>query len=77
MCRNNLFERKSVVKFIHELNVINKLPILNVLIDAIHDTFSIFAFIKNTKSGDCLNYDCDLPSRYKDECYLPYSIELT
>ena len=62
----NEFERKCVLKFTREINANNKLPFLNVFINAAHDTFSTPVFTKNSNSRDCLIYGCDPPSRYKD-----------
>ena len=61
----NEFENKTVLKFTHENSINSKLPFLDVLIETKQTLFSRSVFTKSTNSGDCLNFDCAAPDRYK------------
>ena len=59
------FESHSILKFTHELNVNNKLPFLDVLIDCSNDNIKTSVYHKTTDAGICLNANSECPDRYK------------
>jgi hypothetical protein len=56
----------SVLNFTYELNVFNKLPFLDVLIECANSEFKTSVYTKPTNTQECLNYDSDAPHRYKE-----------
>ena len=61
----NTFENNSVLKFTYELNVNQKLPFLDVLVDSSNSQFTTKVYRKPTDMGTCLNADSFCPERYK------------
>ena len=62
---SELFERHSVLKFTHEIEINKKTAFLNVLIDRNDSNYNTSVFVKPTNSGECLSYDSLCPDRYK------------
>ena len=61
-----LFKEKSVLDFTYETSIENKLPFLDVLLDNTRpDNYNTSVYTKPTKSQDCINFECDAPTRYK------------
>ena len=55
----------SVLNLTHEININNKLPFLDVLLEMKNGKFVRTVYTKPTKSMDCINFECDAPDRYK------------
>ena len=62
---SELFERHSVLKFTHEIEINKKIAFLDVLIDRNDSNYNTSVFVKPTNSGECLSYDSLCPDRYK------------
>ena len=60
-----LFEENSVLHFTYELNIDNKLPFLDVQIDATEDQFKTKVYRKPTSQGNCLNGKSECTDKYK------------
>ena len=60
-----LFEANSVLNFTYELNIDNKLPFLDVLIDATDNQFKTKVYQKPTSQGNCLNGKSECTDKYK------------
>ena len=60
----NTFQQNSVLKFTYELNVNNKLPFLDLLIDNSQNTFKTEVYHKPTNTGQCLNGNSQCPQKY-------------
>ena len=60
-----LMERNSVLQFTYELNVDNKIPFLDVLVNTEGGTFATTVYRKATDIGQCLNAQSECPQRYK------------
>ena len=65
-------EEHSVMKFTTESSVNNKIPFLDVLIDATDNTFHTTVFTKPTDKGHCLSGDSECPDQYKDSVIRSY-----
>ena len=61
----SIFENNSVLKFTYELNVNQKLPFLDVLVDSSNSQFITKVYRKPTDMGTCLNANSFCPERYK------------
>ena len=66
------FQNNSVLQFTYEINIDNKLPFLDVLIDNSNDTFKTTVYRKPTDQGKCLNADSECVQRYKDSVIFSY-----
>jgi hypothetical protein len=62
----NKFEELSCLKFTYEIEKNKTLTFLDVKIIRNENAFSTSVFVKNTNSGDCLNYNSICPIRYKE-----------
>ena len=60
------------MKFTHELNIDNKLPFLDVLIDNSTGSFKTTVYSKPTNEGHCLNANSECVKRYKDSVIFSY-----
>ena len=61
----NAFIANSKVNFTHECNVNNKLPFLDVLLEATSNKYIRYVHTKPTNAEECIRYNCDAPDRYK------------
>ena len=68
----NLFQNNSVLKFTYELNVNNKLPFLDVLVDTNNDKFYTTLYRKPTDNGNCLNAKSECVEKYKSSVITNY-----
>ena len=59
------FIRKSSLNFTNEVSIQNKIPFLDVLVEAADSRYNSTVFTKPTKSPDCINYKCEAPEKYK------------
>ena len=62
---SELFERHSVLKFTHAIEINKKIAFLDVLIDRNDSNYNTSVFVKPTNSGECLSYDSLCTDRYK------------
>ena len=61
-----IFNTSSVLKFTKEMNINNKLPFLDVLINnSNNQKYLTSVYTKPTKTSECLNYNSYAPERYK------------
>ena len=60
-----LFEDNSVLNFTYELNINNKLPFLDVYVDATENQFKTKVYRKPTSQGNCLNGKSECSEKYK------------
>ena len=67
-----LFEDNSVLNFTYELNVSNKLPFLDVYIDATENQFKTKVYRKPTSQGNCLNGISECTDKYKSSVISNY-----
>ena len=67
-----LFEDNSVLNFTYELNVNNKLPFLDVFIDATQNQFKTKVYQKPTSQGNCLNGKSECTDKYKSSVISNY-----
>jgi len=58
-------EQNSKLKFTYELNINNKLPFLDVLVDNNNESITTKVYRKPTDKGRCLNASSQCPERYK------------
>ena len=68
----NCFQNNSVLQFTYELNVDNKLPFLDVLIDNNTGSIKTTVYRKPTDEGHCLNANSECVQRYKDSVIFSY-----
>ena len=68
----NLFEEHTVLKFTYELNIRNRLPFLDVLIDNSNQSFKTSVYYKPTNTGQCLNANSHCIQRYKNSVINSY-----
>ena len=68
----NTFQNNSVLQFTYELNIANKLPFLDVLIDNTTGSFKTTVYRKPTDEGHCLNANSECVKRYKDSVIFSY-----
>ena len=62
----NILQKESVLTFSHELNINNKIPFLDVLVDSSNGKFTTSPYKKPTSAHSCLlNYQSECPERYK------------
>ena len=61
----NLFQSSSVLMFTYEMNVNDKLPFLDVNVDASEQNFKTTVYHKPTSQGNCLNAQSECIERYK------------
>ena len=66
------FEKSSILKFTHELNIENKLPFLDVLVNNNENIFKTSIYRKNTDKGQCLNADSECATKYKNSVITNY-----
>ena len=69
----NAFENNSVLNFTYEMNINNKLPFLDILVDSSGNEFRTEVYHKPTDQGACLNFRSECIERYKQgtvHCYL-------
>ena len=59
------FEANSVLKFTFETEKSEKLAFLDCLVQKFEDNFKTSVYVKDTNSGDCINYYSICPERYK------------
>ena len=59
------FQENSVLQFTYELNVNNKLPFLDVYVDASDHKFRTKVYRKPTSQGNCLNGNSECTDKYK------------
>ena len=67
-------EEHSVLKFTIEPSINNKLPFLDVHIDASDKTFVTTVFRKPTDAGRCMSGDSECSDKYKDSVVRAYII---
>ena len=67
-----LFEESSVLKFTHEMNIRNKLPFLDVLVNNSNNTFETSVYHKATDKGQCLNANSECCAKYKRSVITSY-----
>ena len=67
------FEDNSVLKFTYELNVNDKLPFLDVLVDSSGDNFKMEVYHKPSIRGVCLNGISNCPENHKKSTISNYS----
>ena len=65
--------QNSVLKFTHELNIDNKLPFLDLLIDNNNENFNTKVYHKPTNSGQCLNGNSQCPEKYMNSYIVTYT----
>ena len=61
---SELFEKRSVLKFTHEIEINKKIALLDVLIDRNDSNYNTSVFVKPTNSEECLSNDSLCPDRY-------------
>ena len=66
------FEENSVLKFTYELNVNNKIPFLDVVVDTQNNLFKTTVYRKTTNEGFCLNANSECTNRYKNSVTSSY-----
>ena len=66
------FQNNSDLEFTYEININNKLPFLDVLIDNNNGSFKTTVYRKPTDQGKCLNADSECVQRYKDSVVFSY-----
>ena len=59
------FEANSVLKFTLQTENSEKLAFLDCLVQNFEENFKISVYVKDTNSGDCINYYSICPVRYK------------
>ena len=67
-----LFQSNSVLNFTYELNVDNKLPFLDVLVDTNNNEFHTSVYHKPTDHGKCLNARSECVDKYKNSVITNY-----
>ena len=67
-----LFQSNSALNFTYELNVNNKLPFLDILVDTNNNTFHTTVYHKPTDHGKCLNANSECVSKYKNSVITNY-----
>ena len=60
-----MFQIKSVLKFIYEIETNKKLPYLGCKISKTPVTLVTNVFVQETNTGDCIHYNSIAPHRYK------------
>ena len=68
----NAFEQVSVLKFTVELNVDNKIPFLDVMVDGSGLEFKTSVYHKPSIQGVCLNGDSECSEKYKKSTITNY-----
>ena len=58
-------QNKSILRFTHEEEKYRRLAFLNCLVERMEDSFLTSAHIKDTNTGDFINYNGICPERYK------------
>ena len=66
------YESNSALSFTYELNVNNKLPFLDVMVETTEDGFYTTVYHKPTSYGKCLNADGECTERYKNSVVASY-----
>ena len=66
------FENNSVLKFTYEMNLDNKLPFLDVLVDTSNNVFDTKVYRKPTSYDTCLNAESECIERYKKSVITSY-----
>ena len=66
------FQENSILNFTYELNVDNKLPFLDVLVESKLNGFETKVYHKPTSFGTCLNANSECPDRYKNSVVFNY-----
>ena len=66
------FENNSVLKFTYELNINNRLPFLDTLIDTSNNNFHTTVYHKPTDHGHCLNANSECTDKYKNSVIFNY-----
>ena len=66
------FQNNSVLKFTFELNINDKLPFLDVMVDTSDSTFHTTVYHKPTDHGTCLNADSECVEKYKNSVVVNY-----
>ena len=61
-----IFQQHSVLKFTHEMNIDNKLPFLDVIIDSNETQFKTNIYRKPTNFGTCMNGAGECTEKYKN-----------
>ena len=61
----DVMEQNSILKFTYELNINNKLPFLDIIIDNDSTTYTTSVYRKTTNSGACMNGSGDTTDKYK------------
>ena len=72
MCLKSKLEEKSLLKFTVEMSVNNRIPFLDVTVDASGDKFVTSVYRKPTDDGQCLNGLSESPGRYKESVVRAY-----
>ena len=68
----NLFQENSVLQFTYEINVNNKLPFLDVLVDTTETKFRTKVYRKPTSQGNCMNGKSECTDKYKNSVIFSY-----
>ena len=62
----DLFQENSVLKFTYEMNINNKLPFLDVLVQTSDSKFKTSVYHKPSDQGTCLNGNSECTDKYKN-----------
>ena len=68
----NALESNSVLNFTYEMNVNNKLPFLDIMVDSSGTDFRTEVYHKPTDQGICLNFKSECIERYKQGTVFNY-----
>ena len=66
----DLFQENSVLKFTYEMNINNKLPFLDVLVQTSESKFKTSVYHKPSDQGTCLNETVNVPINTKTVLYI-------
>lgn len=72
MCLKSKLEEKSLLKFTVEMSVDNRIPFLDVQVDASDGNFMTSVYRKPTDTGNCLNGLSESPDKYKESVIRAY-----
>ena len=61
----DIFEQQSILKFTYEMNIGNKLPFLDILVDSAETQFKTTIYRKPTNFGTCMSGAGECTEKYK------------
>ena len=67
-----LLQSNSVLNFTFELNIDNKIPFLDVMVNSSDNVFHTTVYHKPTDHGTCLNADSECVDKYKNSVIINY-----